>query len=140
MSVNFLTAQNICQGPRQFFWQLRFQCLCVVFKLKICNRKMFNCLLDNDNVSALFLEQYILKYSKATYSTECREACWKIAPGSEYFMDYFDTWDCRCNFCFKHLTNLLVSPQRMAYFLEYTGCEDIFSLKISHQGRGAVYC
>ena len=86
----------------------------------------------------LFLEQFVLKNSKPVHSGHCLDMCWKIAPGVVTFLDY-DTMKCRCNFCRKHITNLFLSSQKMAYFLDYTGCEDIFSLKISHAAHGIVY-
>ena len=81
----------------------------------------------NINVIALFSEQFVLKNSKPVHSGHCQEMCEKIAPGVVYFLD--DSLKCRCNFCRKHITNLFVSSQKMAYFLNYTGFDDIFSLR-----------
>ena len=83
-----------------------------------------------------FPEQFVLKNTKPTMAVHCREICWKIIHGGRYFIAR-DDGNCHCDFCPKDLVTLLLSPKRMSYFLEYTGCEDIFSLKKS---LGVVHC
>ena len=73
------------------------------------------------------------------HTGDCKEMCWKIANGVRNWLDS-ESWKCRSDFCPIHLIRLLTSPRRMAFFLKYTGCEDIFALKKSGPVNGIVYC
>ena len=84
-----------------------------------------------------FPEQFVLKNVKPTRTVHCRIMCWEIAHGGRYYF-VRENGTCHCDFCPRDLINLLLSPKRMSYFLEYTGCEDIFSLK--KHVDGVVHC
>ena len=94
---------------------------------------------NNEIDVLLFLEQVVLKNSKPMRTGDCKDMCWRIAYGVRVHFDS-ESWKCRCDFCPTHLIRLLTSPKKMAYFVKYTGCEDIFALKKSDPVNGIVYC
>ena len=87
----------------------------------------------------LFSEHIVLKNFKPVHSGHCADMCGKIEPGAIYFLDD-DSGKCRCNFCPIDIIQLFIYPKRLTYFLEYAGCEDIFSLKLTHSVNGIAHC
>ena len=139
-TVNFLITIN------SYFTALEISChvcvYCIKLRLLSHTHQFAICSIIRENKKhkcyCFIFRTICVEKFEPVHSGHCQEMCWKIAPEVVYFLD--DSLKCRCNFCRKHITNLFVSSQKMAYFLEYTGCDDILSLKISHAAHGIVYC
>ena len=109
-------------------------CVHIIYGFK----RFYKMVILRNSCSFIFRTNCLVKLS-ACPLWSLRGYVWEDCTRSYYFLDD-DSGKCRCNFCPIDIIQLFIYPKRMTYFLEYTGCEDIFSLKITHSVNGIAHC